>query len=165
MLISPKFSINGAFMKLSKFAILAFSFLYIYAAEADFADPNVCASCHTDVYEDWSKSLHAFSHEDSNELYKNAISLVATQTGAFKESVAISCGQCHNSKLQIKELDASMNVALSLDLDEKNLVEQLTKSDDVKNGISCYICHNVDKIKHSSDDSVAGYKKFDLSSE
>ncbi|MDA3053833.1 MULTISPECIES: ammonia-forming cytochrome c nitrite reductase subunit c552 [unclassified Campylobacter] len=151
-------------MRFKFLGLLGLGFSFLFAAEADFADPNVCATCHSDVHEAWVKSLHALSHEDSNELYKKSISLIAKETGNLEESLTLSCGQCHNAKMKIKELDVSMSVALSLDLGEKDKVKEFTKSEDVKNGISCYICHNVDKIKpDQSDPSISGYKSFSWS--
>ena len=46
---------------------------------ADMMNPNVCKSCHEEQYKDWKTSLHALSHEDSNELYRKAVTWAANE--------------------------------------------------------------------------------------
>ena len=117
------------------------------------ADPQNCLGCHDDLHADWLTSLHAKSHEDSSELYKKAVELVANETKHVYEQVLVSCGTCHNPRLETKSVsdDVALASVLKIQTTETENLHKKMKSEGVKNGISCFVCHNVERVKHRND--------------
>lgn len=130
---------------------------------ADMMNPNVCKSCHEEQYKDWKTSLHALSHEDSNELYRKAVTWAANENHKLYDDQLLECGQCHNPKMQVKKMDADMFLATALNIDtqKSQQLQEAINADDIKTGVSCYICHNVSSIKPKTDPKQSGYKLFD----
>ncbi len=132
-------------------------------AEADngsIINPIACFACHKEQFADWETSLHAKSHEDLNPLYEKAITLVSSQTRQIREQVLLSCGTCHNPKLEKKFVSESAALAIMLDIDStvKNELKNALEAEHIKSGISCYICHNVDSINHRDNYTTVGYQ-------
>ena len=55
-----------------------------------FEDPNVCSSCHRDIYNLWSKSMHAYAWED--KWYQPDYLFAHQQTNGATD---LLCGACH----------------------------------------------------------------------
>ncbi|MBO7369919.1 MAG: hypothetical protein J6U11_02585 [Campylobacter sp.] len=146
------------------FVLSVFASSLVLAEEISImADPQNCLGCHDDLHADWLTSLHAKSHEDSNELYKKAVGLVASETKQIYEQVLVSCGTCHNPRLETKSISDDIALASMLGIQTaqtKELQEKMA-SESVKNGISCFVCHNVDRVKYRSDQKQNGYKLFE----
>ncbi|HEY5673896.1 MAG TPA: multiheme c-type cytochrome [Malonomonas sp.] len=56
----------------------------------DFESPEKCANCHRDIYNDWSKSMHAMAWED--KWYQPDYMLAHQQTNGATDTL---CGACH----------------------------------------------------------------------
>lgn len=127
------------------------------------ADPQNCLGCHDDIHADWTTSLHAKSHEDSSELYKKTVELVATETKQIYEQVLVSCGTCHNPRLETKNIsdDVALASMLGIQTDETKNLHNKIESESVKNGISCFVCHSVEHVKIRDNQTQNGYKLFD----
>ena len=146
-------------------SILAISTSNLVAKEeiSVMADPQNCVGCHDGLHSDWSKSLHAKSHESSSELYKKVVELVAQESNQVYESVLVSCGTCHNPRLQTKSVSNEVALASVFGIETnstKELQENLS-AQSVKNGISCFVCHNVENVKQRSNPMQNGYHLFD----
>ncbi|MGD8862411.1 MAG: DUF2330 domain-containing protein [Myxococcales bacterium] len=102
-------------------------------------DPETCKECHPSHYREWSASMHAYSAMDPVFLAMNRRGQRETdgELGDF-------CVRCH----------APMAVVDGLTTDGLNL-EELP---DLRRGVSCYYCHNVDGIEddHNAQLRVAG---------
>ncbi|MBO7475810.1 MAG: hypothetical protein J6T36_02630, partial [Campylobacter sp.] len=97
------------------FVLSVFASSLVLAEEISImADPQNCLGCHDDLHADWLTSLHAKSHEDSNELYKKAVGLVASETKQIYEQVLVSCGTCHNPRLETKSISDDIALASML---------------------------------------------------
>ena len=55
-----------------------------------FEDPEVCSTCHRDIYNEWSKSMHASAWED--QWYQPDYLLAHQQTDGATD---LLCGACH----------------------------------------------------------------------
>ena len=103
-----------------------------------FVEPDVCAGCHEDIFNQWSKSMHNQSYLDP--LWRATTKLFASQAetdGAKLETRM--CIKCHNP-LGFRS-------------------DTITKPDDdfdnvpgiVKQGIFCNWCHNISEVKSVGD--------------
>lgn len=127
-----------------------------------FTKPQNCKSCHEEQFSAWKTSLHSLSHEKSNELYEKSVKFVALETSKGHADVLVSCSNCHNPRLEIKEIDDIYTIAKAFDLKTQKTekIDEALGVEHIQNGISCYICHNVDSIKPKSSQNQVGYKNF-----
>jgi len=90
-------------------------------------DPEVCADCHPNHYEEWAGSMHAYAADDPLFLAMNQRGQRETdhELGTF-------CVQCH----------APMAVELGLTDDGLNLADL----DQEVKGVTCYFCHQVTDV-------------------
>ena len=68
-----------------------------------FTKPENCKSCHDEQFSAWKTSLHSLSHEKNNELYEKSVRFVALEASKGHAEVLVSCSNCHNPRLEIKE--------------------------------------------------------------
>lgn len=90
----------------------------------DFEDPKVCSTCHRDIYNEWSKSMHAYAWED--KWYQPDYLLAHQQTDGATD---LLCGACH---APIAERTGLLPPADGSRFDEAS-----------RRGISCDFCHTV----------------------
>ena len=55
-----------------------------------FEDPEVCSTCHSEIYKEWSKSMHAYAWTD--QWYQPDFLLAHEQTNGATD---LLCGACH----------------------------------------------------------------------
>lgn len=129
-----------------------------------FSDPSKCADCHKEQYDDWKTSIHAISHENKSELYRETIKYVSLDLHKTKEQLLIECGTCHNPRLEVKDFSSNymLSKAFEVSTQESQKNDQALKAKHIQNGIGCYICHNVDSIK--KDENLSGYHKLNWTS-
>ncbi|MFV0480368.1 MAG: hypothetical protein ACK5LP_00110 [Campylobacteraceae bacterium] len=131
------------------------------AIPEEYSDPSYCFTCHTETQNDWGKSWHSNSHYDKNPLYKAMVNFVAKERYSSVEETLVSCGQCHNPRMSIKNVDQSFMLSRAFKVESKTTKEVQDSLNDtaLEHGISCYICHNVDKIDNKNR-SLNGYEKI-----
>lgn len=114
-----------------------------------FTNPNNCQGCHREHVMDWKTSLHSQSHETKNELYKVVLDYVANKMHIPKTEVVLRCGTCHNPRLEVKESskDYMFAKAFGIETQTTEQVDSALNANHIQNGISCYICHNINLIK------------------
>lgn len=99
-----------------------------------FIDPATCGDCHTDIYEQWSGSMHNKSHDDP--LYSE---IAAFLRKGLREKAEIaeaeSCVKCHTPVGNIT------GFPLKTSDDRKKTPEIATK------GIQCDYCHSATAMK------------------
>ncbi|MCZ6150171.1 ammonia-forming cytochrome c nitrite reductase subunit c552 [Campylobacter ureolyticus] len=127
-----------------------------------FTDPKACSQCHNSQYSMWKTSVHALSHEKNNELFAKSARLVSIDSFQTYEQTLVGCSNCHNPRLDVKNVSSNYVLAKTFELNTKETeyVDSSLKVKHIQNGISCYICHNVDSIKPREDDSQIGYQNF-----
>ncbi len=109
-----------------------------------FDDPEVCKSCHAEIYEDWSKSMHAAAWTD--QWYQPDFLLAHEETDGFTD---LLCGACH------APIAARTGLLPPADGSKFGPVS--------KRGISCDFCHTVSGIaemKNMGHISEPGKVKF-----
>ncbi|MDU7069989.1 multiheme c-type cytochrome [Campylobacter ureolyticus] len=128
-----------------------------------FTKPENCKSCHNEQFSVWKTSLHSLSHEKNNELYEKSVKFVSLETSKGHAEVLVSCSNCHNPRLEIKEIDDVYTIAKTFDLKTQKTekIDEALGVEHIQNGISCYICHNVDNIKIKNSENQVGYKNFE----
>ena len=98
------------------------------AAEMDrsgYSSSTVCAYCHADIYESWSRSAHSWSYSDSTFIDGYRQAYVDTK-GAAKDH----CFKCHApTTLATKDFEAAMPIT--------------------KEGVTCDFCHTVEEVNLS----------------
>ena len=94
-----------------------------------FEDPKTCSTCHRDIYNEWSKSMHANAWE--NKWYQPDYILAHQQTDGATD---LLCGACHAPVAArtglLPPADGSQFDATS------------------RRGISCDFCHTVSGVGH-----------------
>ena len=92
-----------------------------------FEDPKVCSTCHRDIYNEWSKSMHANAWTD--KWYRPDYLLAHQQTDGATD---LLCGACH--------APIAARTGLLPPADG-------SKFDDAsRRGISCDFCHTVSGV-------------------
>lgn len=132
-------------------------FVYAISSQASinqkFANPINCAGCHPEQVNDWKTTWHSHAHEAKNELFKKVVTYVKKHTHKPRANVLTHCAKCHNPKLQVKKVDDSYMYAKAFGIETKKTekVDKALVAKHTKTGISCFICHNIDKLdeKHS----------------
>lgn len=148
-----------------KYLIIFFSCFSFLFAEGEgivekFTNPKLCGDCHKEQLTMWQTSVHAKSHEDKNELYRLSVEMVAKQTFRPYETVLVECGQCHNPRLEVKSVNEDFMIAknFGISTNQTKEVKDAISAKHIKNGIGCYVCHNVDSIEQKKTNKDAGYK-------
>lgn len=139
-----------------KYAIFLLS-IFVTFSLADinhkFANPTNCAGCHPEQFKDWQTTWHSHAHETKNRLFKRVVTVVRRHTHKTRANVLTHCAKCHNPKLQISKVDDNYMYAKAFGVDTKETeqIDSALVAKHTKTGISCFICHNIDKLdeKHS----------------
>lgn len=93
-----------------------------------FEDPKVCATCHGDIHDDWSRSMHANAWE--NKWYRPNFNLANQETD---DATVLLCGACH---APIAARTGLLPPGDGSRFDETS-----------RRGISCDFCHTVTGVK------------------
>ncbi|MDR0666671.1 MAG: cytochrome c family protein [Campylobacteraceae bacterium] len=137
------------------------SFAYAQLSGAS-TNSYVCFSCHKDQAKDWATTWHSRSHVDSNPIYKAMINYISRVTYQPEESVLVGCAQCHNPKMTIKEISSkdsfTLAKVLNVETEQTKRIEASVGAENIKDGISCNICHNVEKVNESMNMEMRGFK-------
>ncbi len=98
---------------------------------AELQDPSTCLECHQTHYTQWSGSMHAYASDDPVFIAMNKRGQRETNgaLGAF-------CIKCH---APMAVLSGTITDANAADFDPTKLTPS-------ERGITCYFCHNVDKV-------------------
>ncbi|MCI6988545.1 MAG: cytochrome c family protein [Campylobacter sp.] len=125
-----------------------------------FVNPNNCVLCHEQHVKDWKTSLHSQSHEDSNELFRESVKFISKELRQPYENTVVSCGDCHNPRFDIKSVEDDYMIAKNFGIEASvtKKVEGAIDAEHIKNGISCYVCHNVNSINPKNNNQGIGYK-------
>lgn len=139
--------------------ILFLQSLLCAQVDTKFIDPNNCKSCHEEQTQDWDNTWHSRSHEEKNSLYKEVITYVQKMSHKTHADVAIGCAKCHNPRLKAPKIDPSYMYAKAFGLESEatKKVDEAFSADDVLNGISCYVCHNIETIHPKKNQKDAGF--------
>lgn len=125
-----------------------------------FSSSKYCIGCHVQKGKDWKTTWHSRSNIKKNPLYKKTLEYISSMTYKSVDDLDINCGQCHSPKMGVKKLDYSYAVsqAFGIQTKETEKIHKEMDNETSNDGISCIICHNIDKIKHSKDINQRGFE-------
>jgi hypothetical protein len=105
-------------------------------AESRYPSATTCATCHPRHYKEWSVSQHAYAQLSPVYLaLQNFINLQLNGTqGDF-------CMRCHNQ--------------VGMNMGEKTMISNLERHPTSREGITCIVCHRVDKAYNKVSGRVA----------
>ncbi len=120
----------------------------IFALDKRWESNKDCEACHAKISSNWEKSRHAKSHFDNNDLFKKTLLyMVQEDSNLILNELKINCAKCHNPKIKQKSVSKSDKFLLLMDLDDtKEKYDKILNSKNMKNGINCTVCHNINKI-------------------
>lgn len=123
-----------------------------------FANPLNCAGCHKEQVQDWKTTWHSHAHEGKNPLFKKVVTFVKKATHKTRADVLTHCAKCHNPKLQISKVDDSYLYAKAFGIETQGTkkVDEALVATHTKTGISCFICHNIDKLDKKTNPKEGG---------
>lgn len=123
-----------------------------------FANPINCQACHPEQFRDWKTTWHSKAHEKKNPLFSKVISFIKLKKYKTKAEILTRCAKCHNPKLQISKVDDSYLFAKAFEVETKNTkkVDSALVAKHTQDGISCFICHNIDKLGEKTDLKMGG---------
>ncbi len=146
--------------------LLCFVQLSATKIENKFAQSKYCIGCHKEQGEDWKTSLHSKSHLTKNSLYLKILQYIEKEKFIYKEIQSLRCGKCHNPRMDTTDIDFSYSLSKAYGIEDENSkkIDAILNNETNKEGISCIVCHNVDKINYKSDDSnkTINHKKYTL---
>jgi len=107
-----------------------------------------CEACHQEISGKWETSRHANSHFSKNDLFKKSLEYIVQKNPTrILDELKVECAQCHNPRLAKSSMSDEEKVGLLLgDTDTKENFNSMLNNKNMKNGINCVVCHNVDKI-------------------
>ena len=111
-----------------------------------FKDSNSCKSCHYHILKHWRESWHAKSHYNSNEYFKKSIDYIHKKEYKSTNSIKVSCAKCHNPRISITSTDEEYEYIAALHLDSESNITKAVSAKELKEGINCLVCHNIDAI-------------------
>lgn len=125
--------------------------------DARFAKSDYCIGCHKEQGEDWKTSLHSKSHMTKNTLYLKILEYIEAKKFVYKEVQALRCGKCHNPRMDAKDAGMSYSISKAFDLEseESKKIDKVLNDSTSQDGITCIVCHNVDKIDYIPHDTNA----------
>ncbi|MEN8262870.1 MAG: multiheme c-type cytochrome [Nitrospirota bacterium] len=107
-----------------------------------FIEPSVCGECHSEIYKQWSGSMHSKAYTDP--LWRAATKYFVKQVTEKDELLEMrACVKCHTP------LGFRSYLITSPEDDYDKLAELPAQ------GIFCNWCHNINEVKHIGD---AGYE-------
>jgi hypothetical protein len=107
-----------------------------------FMDPSVCGRCHSEIFKQWSGSMHSKAFYDP--LWRKATKLFFKEALSKDEIIEMkACVKCHTPL-------GFRSYSISSPGDDYDKLAQLPAQ-----GIFCNWCHNINEVKHIGD---AGYE-------
>lgn len=107
-----------------------------------------CEACHMRISGKWEASRHANSHFSKNDLFKKSLEYIARKNPTLiLDEVKVDCAKCHNPRITKKAVEEKDKYLLLMGMEEnKKEMEHVLNTENMKNGINCLVCHNVEEI-------------------
>ena len=107
-----------------------------------------CYPCHKDIVKTWRTSRHAHSHFGKNDLFKKSLLYMTKKNPTMiLDEMKMKCAQCHNPRIVKPTLDGDDKISLLMGhKSTKKAYKNMLGSKNMKDGINCLVCHNVDTI-------------------
>lgn len=98
-------------------------------SSAEFTEPQTCAACHPDQYEEWSNSVHALAFQDP--VYQGELNAAVKAVG---RDIAQQCEGCHTPAAMVQ---GELKNTRFKDLSPLAMA-----------GVSCDVCHSISGHTH-----------------
>ncbi len=109
---------------------------------SQFAEPSLCGECHSDIYSQWSGSMHSKAFADP--LWRAATKMFMKEADTSEARLEMkACVKCHTPL-------GFRSYSISSPRDDYDKLADLPAQ-----GIFCNWCHNISEVKHLGD---AGYE-------
>jgi len=107
-----------------------------------------CEACHMEISSKWETSRHSNSHFSKNDLFKKSLMYMVTKKNTLiLDEVKMDCAKCHNPRITTSKLSNDDKVSLLMGhKSTKDTYKKTLESKNMKNGINCVVCHNIDQI-------------------
>ncbi|EBA14782.1 hypothetical protein RSK20926_09819 [Roseobacter sp. SK209-2-6] len=125
--------------------------------EEEWTNSAACASCHSDMFDQWADSLHRLMG-DSNPYYKVVEDIAAATEG---EEFRTWCMGCHHPQGLLSGLTATSNAGHMFEQGGASLFEALERGEpDLDEGTGCLFCHRITKLEAARDAEAGGNASF-----
>lgn len=130
--------------------------------EKDWVNSAACAACHSDMFEQWSDSMHRLMG-DSNPYYK-VVEEVAAQTEG--EAFRQWCMGCHHPQGLLSGLTATVEEGHMFERGGASLFEALAEDrPDLDEGTGCLFCHRIVSLEAARGARAGGNASFTVNVE
>uniref|UniRef100_UPI003566F3EF hypothetical protein n=1 Tax=Shimia sp. TaxID=1954381 RepID=UPI003566F3EF len=130
--------------------------------EKDWVNSAACAGCHSEMFDQWSDSMHRLMG-DSNPYYK-VVEEVAAQTEG--EEFRQWCMGCHHPQGLLSGLTATIEKGHMFEQGGASLFEALEQGrPDLDEGTGCLFCHRIVKLEAARGLRAGGNASFTVSVE
>lgn len=118
-----------------------------------YAQSKYCKGCHPEQVKDWQSTWHSKSHYSKNTLYKKTLEYMSKKLYKDVEQLSVECAKCHNPRISVQKVNKSFVLAKAFGVKNKDVeaVHDALNTSYLKEGINCIVCHNTDKINHTTD--------------
>ncbi len=125
--------------------------------ESQWVNSAACAECHSDMFKQWSNSLHRLMG-DSNPYYKVTEEIAAQSEG---EEFRKWCMSCHHPQGILSGLTATTKKGHMFEKDGASLFEALANDEpDLDEGTGCLFCHRITKIEMAQGKNAGANASF-----
>jgi hypothetical protein len=107
-----------------------------------------CEACHQKISKYWETSRHANAHFSKNDLYKKSLEyIVLKNPQLLVDEMKVKCAKCHNPRISKTAMSDKEKILLAFE-DESVTKEfkDMLNSEQMKHGINCVVCHNIEEI-------------------
>ena len=120
----------------------------LYAKQGEIGTSDNCITCHRQFAEKWHASRHAMSHFSKNDLFKKSLMFITREHPELLLSeMKLKCAKCHNPRVTRSSINTEEKVSLLLqDSKTEEEIHRVLNSRNMKDGINCLVCHNIDQI-------------------
>jgi nitrate/TMAO reductase-like tetraheme cytochrome c subunit len=127
--------------------------------EQKYSQSKNCAGCHPEQAKDWKTTWHAKSHTTQNSLYKKTLEYMSKKLYKDSQKLSIECAKCHNPRISVKKVNKAFILSKAFGAKNKEVekIDHALNRNYLKEGINCIVCHNIDKIEHTTDLSKRGF--------
>ncbi|MFT5659450.1 MAG: hypothetical protein ACI9TV_000066 [Sulfurimonas sp.] len=126
-----------------------------------FENSQKCKACHLHIVNQWKESWHAKSHYANDEYFAKTIDYVKRKTRKSLNGVKVQCATCHNPRISVTSTGIDYEIDAVMGLDKDSDVNKALSSENISEGINCVVCHNIDKIHTSADESIRGINRVE----
>ena len=126
---------------------------------SEWVNSAECAQCHSDIFDQWSNSLHRLMG-DSNPYYRVVEDVAAAAEG---EEFRKWCMGCHHPQGLLSGLTKTENNGHMFEVGGTSLFEALDRREpDLDEGTGCLFCHRITKLEDAAGRKTGANASFTI---